>query len=84
MSETNDITTLRNHLFDTIEGIKNKSITIEQAKAISGVGQTVINSAKIEIEYMKLTGAAVPPSGFIPLSSTPKLSGKETTVRKQQ
>lgn len=61
----NDVNALRQHLFDAIEGIKNKTMSIEQGKAISDICQTAINSAKVEVDYAKATGGKVA-SGFLP------------------
>lgn len=56
----NNIETLREHLFATLAALsdKDKPMEIERAKAISEVAQTIINSAKVEVEYAKATGAA--------------------------
>lgn len=66
----NDINTLRSHLFETIEGIKNKTIKLEEAKAIADISQVVINSAKVEVEYAKATGGKST-SGFLPENTLP-------------
>lgn len=55
-------------MFDTLASLKKGDITVEQAKAMSEIGQTIINSAKAEIEFVKATGVAG--SGFIPDGST--------------
>lgn len=62
----NKISDLRNHLFATIEGLLDpeQPMDIERAKAVSAVAQTIINSAKVEVEYLELTGAKG--TGFIP------------------
>lgn len=54
----NKIEDLRNHLFATIEGLldEEKPLELDRAKAISEVAQTVINSAKVEVEFLKVTG----------------------------
>ena len=44
---------------------------IARAKAISDVAQTIINSAKVEVDYMKQVGGR-PVSGFIPDESQPR------------
>jgi len=62
-SEPKDINTLRGHLFKTIEGLQAGTLSIEMAKAISDVSQTLINTAKVEVELSKATGQK--PSGFI-------------------
>jgi len=62
-SQPKDINTLRGHLFKTIEGLEAGTLSIEKAKAISDISQTLINSAKVEVELAKATGQK--PSGFI-------------------
>ncbi len=54
MSHT--INDLREHLFATLEGLRNKEnpLDIDRAKAVSEVAQTIINSAKVEVEHMKV------------------------------
>lgn len=54
----NKISDLRNHLFETLEALKDeeKPMDISRAKAISEVAQTIIDSAKVEIEFMEVTG----------------------------
>lgn len=54
MSRT--INDLRTHLFDAIEGLKAGSLDLDKARAIADIGQTVINSAKVEVDYLKATG----------------------------
>lgn len=46
---------LRSHLFATIKALRNDQnpMAIERAKAISDVAQVIINSAKVEVEYLK-------------------------------
>jgi hypothetical protein len=53
---SNDVDALRTHLFDTLQSLKDGKVSIEKAKAISDVAQTIINTAKVEVEYAKATG----------------------------
>lgn len=53
---SNDIDALRTHLFDALQGLKDGTVPIEKAKAISDVAQTIINTAKVEVDYAKATG----------------------------
>lgn len=53
---TNDMTELRAHLFDTLRGLKGKTIDIDQAKAISDTANSIIHSAKVEVDYLRVTG----------------------------
>lgn len=54
----NRMSDLRNHLFETLEALKDGDhpMDIERAKAISDVAQTLINSAKVEIQFMEAVG----------------------------
>lgn len=54
----NKLSDLRDHLFETIEALKDKDepIEVERAKAISDVALTIIKSAKVEVEFFNLTG----------------------------
>lgn len=68
----NGITDLRNHLFATIEALADpdKPMDIARAKAISDVAQTIINSAKLEVEFMDKIGGCGG-TGFIPADRQP-------------
>lgn len=54
---------LKGHLFETLEGLKNQSdpeasenekVTIEQAKAITGVADTIIDIYKTQLDAIKV------------------------------
>jgi gamma-glutamyl-gamma-aminobutyrate hydrolase PuuD len=49
---------LRNHLFETLEGLKDeeKPMEVARAKAVANVAQAIIESVKTELDYIKLTG----------------------------
>lgn len=81
----NDINELRKHLFETLQQIRDKEnpLDIERAKAVSDVAQTIINSAKVEIDHMKMTGAASA-SNFIPTNENrPTLPNGNTATGRQ-
>ena len=63
----NKINDLRDHLFEAMERLKDGDIDIQTAKAMADVGQVIINSAKIEIDFIKATGSNKD-SGFIKLA----------------
>jgi hypothetical protein len=54
----NKMTHLRNHLFETIEMLRDKEhpLDIPRARAISNAAQVILNSAKLELEFIKTTG----------------------------
>jgi len=62
----NDIVALRTTLFDTLRalGDKDKPMDIDRAKAVNEIAQTIINSAKVEVDALKIIGGNG--SGFIP------------------
>ena len=80
---SNDITELRGHLFDTLRGLKNKSIDIEQAKAICEVASKITDTAKVEVDFLRVTESES--TGFIPASGETRTSishkGDVTTVK---
>ena len=49
---------LREHLFETLQALKDKDkpMDLERAKAVAEIGQTIINSAKVEVDYLEVTG----------------------------
>jgi hypothetical protein len=64
----NKITDLRDHLFEVLERLKDGDIDIETAQTMAEVSQVIINSAKIEVDFIKATGSNTD-SGFIKLNS---------------
>jgi len=70
----NKIEDLRNHLFATLEALRDtdKPMDLDRAKTISEVAQTIINSAKAETEHLKVIGGKG--SGFVPDGDRPRLA----------
>ncbi len=50
-----DITDLRAALFATLQGLKDGSCKPDQARAINDTAQTLVNLAKVEVDFMKAT-----------------------------
>jgi len=63
----NKIEDLRNHLFATLEALQDEEspMDIDRAKAVADVAQVIVNSAKIEVDYLRATGREQG-TGFIP------------------
>jgi ribosome-interacting GTPase 1 len=76
MQEQNNINDLRDVLFDTLRQLKDKDkpMEIERAKAISDIAQTIINSAKVEIDHARVTGETST-TKFIPQEPKPVNNG---------
>jgi hypothetical protein len=64
----NKIDDLRNHLFETIEMLKDKEIDVNTAKAISEVAQVIVNTAKVEIQFINRQNSSEE-IGFIKLDN---------------
>lgn len=78
----NKIEDLRNHLFETIELLKdgdNNGMTLEKAKMICQVSDKIIDTAKVEVDYLKTLSDMTPEvrdsvSGFLPPAKKNSLS----------
>ena len=46
---------LRRRLFDAIDGVVAGTISVEQARQVSDLSQVIVNSAKIEVDYLRVT-----------------------------
>lgn len=63
----NRISDLRNHLFAALEGLSDKEqpMELERARAIAEVAQVIINSAKVEVDFLRTGGTLGEGTGFI-------------------
>lgn len=59
----NKLSDLRNHLFETIEKLKDGDLDVTKARTIADVAQVIINTAKVEVDFLKATDGRG--SGFI-------------------
>lgn len=78
------IAELYNSLFATLRGLQDKEspMEIERAEAVCSVSQTIINAAKVEIDYQKITGNTVA-SGLL-TTVLPEKPGTPTAVYGEQ
>lgn len=55
----NRIDDLRDHLFETLEALKDdeKPMDLDRARAVAEVAKVLIESAKVEVNFLKVTGA---------------------------
>lgn len=64
----NKISDLRDHLFEALERLKDPELDLEKevtrAKAIREVGAVLIESAKVEVDFINAVGGDG--TGFIP------------------
>ena len=52
---TKTIADLREALFATLQGVKDGSIDIDKARTINELGKTLVDSAKVEVDYLRAT-----------------------------
>lgn len=66
----NKMEDLRNHLFAALEGLadQDKPMELDRARAISEVAKTLIDTARVEVDMLKVTGA-IKGTGFIPVDA---------------
>ena len=77
MTTTPHITQMRQSLMDTLADLRNRQqpMDIDRARAVATVAAQLIDSARVENEYIKLTGQTI--SSFIegqPDDGVPRLS----------
>jgi hypothetical protein len=76
----NTVKDLRDHLFETLEALKDpepdKAMPLERAKMICEVAQTIINSAKVEVDLLKAVSGTAPEGGFFNLPDETRMLRK--------
>lgn len=73
----NKIEDLRNHLFETLEALKDKEnpMDVQRARAIAEVAGVIVDTAMVECKYAEIVGGT-PGSTFLPVpvsDGTPRL-----------
>ena len=84
--ESNHISTVRAHMLDQLRAIRaakpgpELDAEIRRGKSVSDVAQTIINSAKVEVEYLTATGQGSTPFLEVPPDQPylPGLTGSDT------
>lgn len=63
----NKIEDLRNHLFETLEALKDedKPMDLARARAVADVARVIVDSAKVEVNFLNVTGG-LRSTGFLP------------------
>ena len=55
--QTNNLQALRDALFETLRGVKAGTVDLDRARAVNELGKTLVDSAKVEVEYLKTAGS---------------------------
>lgn len=56
MSNGQDLSALRAALFDTLQKVKSGEMEVDKARAVNDIGKTLLDSARVEVSYLKATG----------------------------
>lgn len=56
MRDENNLTALRAELFATLRGLKSGSVDLDRARAVNELGKTLIDTARVEVDYLRATG----------------------------
>jgi hypothetical protein len=51
-----NLTALRTELFATLRGLREKTIDIDTARAVNEVAKTLVDTAKVEVDFVRATG----------------------------
>ena len=80
-----NIDALREHLFATLAALRDpeQPMDIERAKAVSDVAQTIINTAKVEVDFMRQTGQNTTPRFLLSAGQTPTETTATATGTKE-
>lgn len=55
-AKTQTIEDLRTALFSTLEGVRAGTIDLDKARAVNEIGKTIVETAKVEVDYLRATG----------------------------
>lgn len=74
----NKIADLRDHLFATLEALRDedKPMDIDRAKAIADVARVVVDSAKVEVKFLEVTGG-LKSTDFLPVEDEPRTAARK-------
>ena len=45
---------IRQALMDTIAGVRNGSLNVDQARAVEGLARVIVETAKVEVDYLRI------------------------------
>ncbi|MDE2325346.1 MAG: hypothetical protein KGL51_11870 [Betaproteobacteria bacterium] len=67
------ITDMREHLMKTLESLRDREnpMDVDRARAVAQVASVLVDSAKVEVEYIKATNAPGDSPFIAPLNADP-------------
>lgn len=80
------ITDMREHLMQTLAALRDREnpMDVDRARAVAQVAGVLVDSAKVEVDYIKATGATGDSLFISPLNSDPErlLNGANGEIEK--
>lgn len=80
------ITDMREHLMSTLAALRDRDnpMDVDRARAVAQVAGVLVDSAKVEVDYIKATGASGDSLFISPLNSNPDrlLNGHTGSIEK--
>ena len=80
MSKT--IQDLRERLFEAIDGVRSGHMSIDKAKTVADLAQVIVNTAKVEVDYLKANNGGETP--FLEATGAGKLPEGITGIRQHR
>jgi hypothetical protein len=78
------ITDMREHLMQTLAALRDREnpMDVDRARAVAQVAGVLVDSAKVEVDYIKATGSTGDSLFISPLNSSPDrlLGGKDGPI----
>lgn len=71
-----DLTTLREQLFATLAGVKDGTIDLDRARAVNEIGKTLVDTARVEVDYLRVAGGESEFLNTASESATPGIIGR--------
>lgn len=67
------ITDMREHLMETLKSLRDREnpMDVDRARAVAQVASVLVDSAKVEVDYIKATGSTSDSLFIAPLNSSP-------------
>ena len=86
MPAKNKVSDLRDHLFETLEALKDeeKPMDIDRAKAICNVADKLIDTARVEVKFMEVVDASEVPEFFAQQRTQPALTEGFDDLRRKR
>ena len=56
MNDNKNIIDLRSVLFAALDGVRNGTMALDQARAVNEISKTIIDTARVEVDFLRAIG----------------------------